>query len=468
MSAQKIKEKGKVFRDPVHRLIRVEPGDQFILNLINTPEFQRLRRVRQLGVSSFTYHGAEHSRFVHSLGVFNFAQRILSALQRRYGPNHDVTLHLEEHARVIKAAALLHDIGHGPFSHMIERAAAAAFEHEKMTIRLITDPSTSVHKALKESAIPPEEVASVIAGDYQHRLIVDIVSSQLDADRMDYLLRDSLMTGVEYGVYDAEWLLNAMCVGRDPASDDQNAGKRAWRLCLDRERGLFAAEQLILARHHMMLQVYMHRVTRGYEVMLLSLFKRAAEMCSTGKLPPGTPSVVSAYFKLGLGMTLDDWLVFDETAMVAAMQTWSTASSPEHLWLKKCSLAFLRRSRLYKGFPVGKLGVKKSMELASELSKSHLHDGSDWGLDNGEHLPYKGVYFGASKGGAEEEASTLSILLSEGDPAKRGKPIENESNILKGLDNDPQSVARLYIDREKLVAAQPVLKRLGIVQGGEA
>ena len=251
MAEQPIKSKGKVFRDPVHRLIRIEPADQFVLDLINAPEFQRLRRVRQLGVSSLTYHGAEHSRFVHSIGVFNFAQRILGALQRRYGPSDSVSQHLEKNANLVKAAALLHDIGHGPFSHMIERVAQSSFDHEEMTARLIKDSQSTVNAVLSKHEIDPALVADVIAKVHPFRLAVDIVSSQLDADRMDYLLRDSLMTGVEYGVFDAEWLLNAMCIGRDPTAEESDPESHTWRLCLDADRGLFAAEQLILARHHM-------------------------------------------------------------------------------------------------------------------------------------------------------------------------------------------------------------------------
>jgi HD superfamily phosphohydrolase len=466
MTGQQIKAKGKVFRDPVHRLIRIEPDDGFVLDLINTPEFQRLRRVRQLGVSSLTYHGAEHSRFVHSLGVFNFAQRIIDALQRRYRGGHSVTNLLEKHSKVVKAAALLHDIGHGPFSHMIERAAGSSFDHEDMTTHLITRAGGEIRRILETASVDPAEVAQVIDKTHPHRLVVDIVSSQLDADRMDYLLRDSLMTGVEYGVYDAEWLLNAMCVGKDPGADGSEADDRAWRLCLDRDRGLFAAEQLILARHHMMLQVYMHRVTRGYEVMLLNLFQCAATLALKGALPSGTPPAVISYFVNGIDMPHSDWLVFDETAMVAAFQAWSKADAAEHTFLRRAAEAFLTRSRIYVACPIRNLSRANTMKLQRGLSDLHLEKDVDWGLDDGEHLPYKGVYHGASAGGEGEEQSTLSILLSDGHATSRGKAIENESDVLRALDHARQPVARIYIDREKLSLAEPLLRSLGIWQGG--
>jgi HD superfamily phosphohydrolase len=466
MAGQLIKDKGKVFRDPVHRLIRIEKDDQFVLDLINTPEFQRLRRVRQLGVSSLTYHGAEHSRFVHSVGVFSFAQRIISALRRRYGETHEVSKYLGEHDRVAKAAALLHDIGHGPFSHMIERASGNSFDHEDMTARLITHESSSIPGVLASHGIKAKDVADIISKVYPHRLVVDIVSSQLDADRMDYLLRDSLMTGVEYGVYDAEWLLNAMCVCRDPTADE-DPPQHGWRLCLDRDRGLFTAEQLILARHHMMLQVYMHRVTRGYEVMLLSLFRHAASLSKGKALPEGTPPSVVAYFSDGIHMPHSEWLAFDETAVVSAFQAWDRSAATGHDRLKRLSQAFLRRDRIYQGFALSGVDTAKGMELSERLTQGGLVKNLDWELDNGEHLPYKGIQYTAAKGGGHEEESSLSILLGNGDPTNRGRAVESASLILKGLDNSPQSVARLYVDRDKLKIAEPILKQLGIPHGGE-
>lgn len=461
--SQPIKDKGKVFRDPVHRLIRIEKEDQFILDLINTPEMQRLRRVRQLGVSSLTYHGAEHSRFSHSLGVFNFAQRIVAALERRYGTEHEVSTHLKNNARALKAASLLHDLGHGPFSHMIERASGKSFDHEQMTVWLITSPKTEVNQVLLRHGIEPRDVSGIIDKTFEHQLLVDIVSSQLDADRMDYLLRDSLMTGVEYGIYDAEWLLNAMCVGRDPTAKPEAPLTSAWRLCLDRDRGLFAAEQLILARHHMMHQVYMHRVTRGYEVMLLSVFTLVAKAVEQGELMADVPGPVRAYFQHGMNMDHADWLDFDETAMTSALQAWGRSRGP----VANMTRAFLQRRRLYTAFPIDKLSAPQVMDLQKGLAEQKLEEFVDWGVDNGEHLPYKGAYARAAKEKDSEEGSTLSILLADGNPASNGRPIESESPLFKLLDNDHQSVTRLYLARQRVECAGPLLRNLGLLHGGE-
>jgi uncharacterized protein len=228
---------GKVIRDAVHGLIRIEPEDAFLLDLIDTREFQRLRRVRQLGVSSLTYPGAEHSRFAHSLGVMNFAQRILAALGHRYRKDSAAADLLKAHERTVKAAALLHDIGHGPFSHLMERAFGAHADHEEKTSELIRSDQSDVNVVLLRHNVQPGAVCDIIDKTSEHRLLVDIVSSQLDADRMDYILRDALATGVKYGAYDSEWLLNTLCIGTEP-NVHETGTERLWRLCLEEGRGL--------------------------------------------------------------------------------------------------------------------------------------------------------------------------------------------------------------------------------------
>lgn len=270
-----------MIRDPVHGLIEIRPGEEYLLELIDTPEFQRLRRIRQLGVSNVTYPGAEHTRFAHSLGVLNLAGRILHQLALRYDDHKVISQLIRENEKTVKAGALLHDIGHGPFSHMIERAGVAMEKHEARTGEMITDPQSGVNEVLLRHEIPAEDVRAIIDGFFPVRFLRDIVSSQLDADRMDYLLRDALMTGVEYGRYDAEWVLHALCLGLEPDTNVP-ADPNNLRLSLDRARGIHAAEQLIVARMHMSYQVYYHRVTRGWEAHLLCLFQLASELAQKG------------------------------------------------------------------------------------------------------------------------------------------------------------------------------------------
>src|SRR5699024_719206 len=169
----------KVFKDPVHRYVRVQ--DQVIWDLIATPEFQRLRHIKQLGTTYLTFHGAEHSRFNHSLGVYEIVQRMIAQMEQQPSWN-------KEERIVCLFAALLHDIGHGPFSHSFEKVFD--LNHEQYTQRIILE-DTHVNRVLKNvDPALPKKVAQVIDKTYEDQLLVSVISSQIDADRMDYLLRD--------------------------------------------------------------------------------------------------------------------------------------------------------------------------------------------------------------------------------------------------------------------------------------
>ncbi len=194
----------RIYRDPVHNIISLNQDDEMdrlLIALIDTPEFQRLRRIRQLGLALYTYQGAEHSRFVHSLGVMHLMRRVLGL----FSQHHDID---EEVKLVACCAALLHDIGHGPFSHVIE--SLLSYHHEDWSVAIISDPATKVHQLLRGADVElPEKIVAVIRHCYEPRFVNQLVSSQLDVDRFDYLLRDSLMTGAKYGMYDLEWILHA-------------------------------------------------------------------------------------------------------------------------------------------------------------------------------------------------------------------------------------------------------------------
>jgi uncharacterized protein len=440
-----IKPAGKVFRDPVHNLIRIDPQDGVLLDLIDTPEFQRLRRIRQLGVSSLTFHGAEHSRFAHSMGVLAFAQRIIERFRARYA-DHDVSKYLEKHALTVKCAALLHDIGHGPFSHLIERAFDGS-DHEEQTVALIRDPKGTIQPILGERA---ELVADIIAHASPHTLLTDIVSSQLDADRMDYLLRDSHATGVQYGKYDPDWLINAMCVGINPNGEPMKNGVTQWRLCLDSARATDAAEQFILARDHMNAQVYFHRVTRGFEVLLLHLFSLSSRISRKGDLPEGTPEVVLSLLKNNGKLSRKEWLSFDETMMTAAFHVWSKPDAKSPQLLLRLSHAFLYRERIY-GCVELEPKPKELMTLALNLQKAGLKEGSDWGLDDISSTVYKGIRRrAASKKTADvSDEPDESILVSDGHPASRASPIEVFSERFNYLDSQARDMQRLYFDKAK-------------------
>ena len=432
--ASLISPRGKVIRDPIHGLIGLHPGEEYLLDLIACPEFQRLRRVRQLGVSNITYPGAEHTRFAHSLGVLNFASRILNRLKERYSKHQEVLSLITDNERIIKAAALLHDTGHGPFSHMIERAFKANAKHEDRTADIITGTDSQVRVKLLQHGIEPDKVRAVIDGLFPIWFLRDIVSSQLDADRMDYLIRDARMIGVEYGHYDAEWIINALCLGRDPISHEKDNPAHL-RLCLDRSRGLHAAEQLVVARMHMSYQVYFHRVTRSWEAHLLCLFNIARELATTETLPGGTPEVVERFFAGNGVLNHANFLQFDEAAMIAAFHAWSRASGDGLVSrIRELASAFLCREKVFfSKDDAADNPLEDSFRKVRALEKAGAVERIDFYHDEAKFRGYKD--FGRSLAGAENEdneqtTGSEAIFLSDGDPREKARPVEQDDRAL--------------------------------------
>lgn len=256
----------RIYRDSVHNIIRVDTADRvgaLIARLVDTREFQRLRRIRQLGLGHFAYQAAEHSRFTHSLGAYHLATRILDRLSSKY----DID---EQDKTTVRVAALVHDIGHGPFSHVVE--SILDFHHEAFSIEAVLSDETEIGQTLNAfSSDLGQRVADIIAGQFQPSALAQLVSSQLDVDRMDYLLRDSLMTGVKYGIYDLEWIIKSLEI------DEQND-----RLFVSAP-GIYAVEDYLQARYYMYRQVYFHRTLRSAEAVLHSLLRRALKLFADGE-----------------------------------------------------------------------------------------------------------------------------------------------------------------------------------------
>lgn len=244
----------KVMKDPVHGYIHV--NIKVIWNCINSKEVQRLRRIHQLGGNFQVYHTAEHSRFPHSLGVYEIVRRMVQeveGLKNKLSDYEKITVML---------AALLHDVGHGPFSHAFE--AISSLKHEEFTRAIILGDSEIHDILLRTHPSLPEDVASIIDHAHKNDLLNQIVSSQLDADRMDYLLRDSYFTGTTYGSFDLERVIRTMRVV------DQKI--------VVKESGIHSVEDYIMARYHMYWQVYFHPIARSYETILTSIFKRMKDV----------------------------------------------------------------------------------------------------------------------------------------------------------------------------------------------
>lgn len=297
-----------------------------MVRLIDTAEFQRLRRIKQLGLANFTYQGAEHSRFTHSLGALHLATRTLFKLQNTYK--------ISDEARIaVRCAALLHDIGHGAFSHVIE--SVLHFHHEDFTIKAVLSEETEVGKVLKDfSGELPQDIANIINGTFRPFALSQLVSSQLDVDRMDYLLRDSLMTGAKYGIYDLEWIIKSLEI--DEESD---------RLYVS-ARGIYAVEDYLQARYYMFRQVYFHRTLRSAEVVLRSLFKRSLQLFSEGKHIWYAENTPFEKILRGEKLTLAEHLEFDDSDVMFHIKQWE--KSDDEI-LSDLAKRFLHR-RLFKAF----------------------------------------------------------------------------------------------------------------------
>jgi HD superfamily phosphohydrolase len=307
-----------LLRDPVHGLVAFEGrASDVVHKLLATREVQRLRDVRQLGLTSLVFPGAEHSRFAHSIGSAHVMQRMLT----RFGAVQDVLprdarLDAESCSEAL-AAALLHDLGHGPFSHLFEDVVPGARHHESWTLEVLLDSGTEVNRALRTlSADMPERVADLIDGKHRLGYLARTVSGTLDADRCDYLLRDSHMTGVGYGVYDLDWLLQALTFGELPAH-------RQWVLAIEGRKGLPPIEGFFLARQFMYQQVYHHKATRAAESLIRAIFTRVTELAQDG-VPLDSPRALRDA-ALGNPVTLGDYLALDDVALMSSFRAWQAS-----------------------------------------------------------------------------------------------------------------------------------------------
>jgi len=376
----------------------------------------------------------------------HIATRILEVLERRY---HDdvVVNQVKKHHQTIKAAALLHDIGHGPFSHLMERAFQSTKDHEERTMEMITSPDSSIPEALVGGGLKPEEVRQVIDHKFPVLFLQDIVSSQLDADRMDYLMRDSHFAGVNYGVFDLEWILNSLCVGT--VSNEQR-NPEFWRLCLDHKRGLQAAEQLIMARQHMSLQIYYHKSTRRWEAVFLCLIREAARLAHLDLLPKGTPELVIQCLRLRGKVVHADFLLLDEPLMFSAFAIWKKATFAEHRWLSTLASGFLDRKKvLIRAEMPENLPADLETLLRGKLEKEIAEGTSHWELDVGEFIPYKGPSPELKQIDPESYRDAIqasSILLSDGSTASEAQPVSEASRLFETLIGQRFRLRRLFCD----------------------
>lgn len=416
----------RIYRDPVHNVIALSTtrtDDALLVELIDTPEFQRLRYIKQLGLALYTYQGAEHSRFTHSLGVMHVMTRVLDHLNKNY--------RISAEARVVaRAAALLHDLGHGPFSHVIEKILRE--HHEAWTARIIADPATEVHKQLAQfDASLPEKVIAAIEHRYRPAFVGQLVSSQLDVDRLDYLLRDSLMTGAKYGNYDLEWILHALEI--DEEHDRVYVAAN----------GLYAVEEYLQARFYMFRQVYFHRTLRSAEAVLMSILRRAVELIRAGKLRFVVAGSVMERVLRGGELSVADYLSFDDHDVMFHLKQWTR--EPDGI-LSDLAQRFIQR-RLFKAIDLELAAEERAAFIAAARAQVAARGfDADYYLieDRAADIPYYSYY--------RPEGKARLIIERNGELCD----IADVSDVVRGMRG--YEIHRICFPHEVNVATEPAKK----------
>lgn len=421
-----------LLRDPVHDLVTFESEEERVVpELLATAEMQRLRRVKQLGVTHLVFPGAEHSRFTHAIG----AAHVMTRLIRRLRALHDELPFWQrlasDRARDALAAALLHDVGHGPYSHLFEQAIAGAPHHESWSLRIVRDSGTEVHKKLMQlDPGLPERIAALISGGedpgpYPLPYLAHAVSGTFDVDRCDYLLRDAHMTGVRYGLFDLDWLLRSLRFS--PHTDGTPP-----RFAIDGMKGLPAIEGFVLARRFMFEQVYLHKATRAAEVLIKAIFARAALLIREGTRLDPLPRALELAAH-GEEIPLGAYLDLDDVTIGAAFHSWCDAKDP--VLSDLCRRLRVRR-------------IGKTVELTGEnaaRSEQRVNEARELsaaaGLDPDYHVALDTAEDVQSFG---EDADPLDVVLADG----RARPLGAVSVLLARLDNVPIRRIRLVIPPE--------------------
>ena len=288
----------KIFNDPIYGFITIP--NPLIYDLIQHPYFQRLRRISQMGLSYLVYPGANHTRFHHALGCLHIMQKAVGVLRFK---NVQIS---EEEENALYIAILLHDIGHGPFSHAMEHSIVEDVHHEEISLLFM-------HKLNIEFNGKLDLAIQIFKGEYHRKFMLQLISSQLDMDRMDYLKRDSFYSGVEEGKINSDRLIQMMNVVDD--------------VLVIEEKGIYSVEKFLMARRLMYWQVYLHKTSLVAELILTKTLKRAKELYQKGiAIECSKPLYFFIENKISLADfnsdILDEFAKLDDTDVIGAIKNW--------------------------------------------------------------------------------------------------------------------------------------------------
>ncbi len=296
----------KVINDPVFGFIKIPRG--LLLQIVRHPLFQRLTRIRQLGLTSIVFPGAQHTRFQHSLGAFHLMSEALLTLQQKG------TFIFDSEAEAVCAAILMHDIGHGPFSHVLEHTLVQGISHEDISLMMMEQINRDLGGQLNLAI-------AIFKGEHSKPFLHQLISSQLDMDRLDYLRRDSFFTGVNEGNIGSARIIKMLDVVDD-------------HLCID-HKGIYSIENYLTSRRLMYWQVYLHKTTVGAERLLINALRRAKQLVQSGKTLFATPSLqyflahdVDKSWFLSHEETLGHYERLDDNDIRTSIKVWAECDDP--------------------------------------------------------------------------------------------------------------------------------------------
>ncbi len=296
MGKESSTNKLKIINDPVYGFIKI-PYD-IVFDLIEHPLFQRLRRIRQLGLTHFVYPGANHTRFQHAIGAMHLMGLAIEVIRSK---GHAIS---EEEARAVTIAILLHDIGHGPFSHSLEHSLIKNASHETISLMFMEQLNEQFHGELSLAI-------EIFKNRYPKKFLHQLVSSQLDMDRLDYLKRDSFFTGVTEGVIGSDRIIKMLNVLND-------------QLVVE-EKGIYSIESFLIARRLMYWQVYLHRTVVASEQLLVMMLKRAQALTTGGKKLFATPAL-NYFLQENSQVSLDQFALLDDNDILTSAKVWCNNS----------------------------------------------------------------------------------------------------------------------------------------------
>lgn len=292
--------KSKIINDPVYGFITIP--NKLVYELLEHPYVQRLRRIKQLGMSELVYPGATHSRFHHALGAMHLMMKAVQTLRQK---GVDIS---DPEAEALYCAILLHDLGHGPYSHSLEHTLIKHVAHEKVSLMMMEHINEEMDGQL-------DLCIQIFTNRYQKKFLHSLISGQLDMDRLDYLGRDSFYTGVSEGIIGADRIINMLDV-----HDDE---------LVVEEKGIYSIEKFIIARRLMYWQVYLHKTVVAADLLLTNIMRRASDLAGAGTRLPATPSlsfflernVNNKQFKDN-SEVLNHFIQLDDNDVFSAIKTW--------------------------------------------------------------------------------------------------------------------------------------------------